>query len=216
MFPVLRLDTLYHIGTLNPLDLGRNAGRHSLEGHHLSVSLCPNAWRQIAKLGGYPLHRLQRTDSVFLDVLALTPDTLHTILSWACVQGLITAQTAWRAYYDEDGSYFWCDTEDEAREEAEDVAEYPIWRATAALALQTGCQVDVCQEATPWAIMAWAMAQGLDGVWWREDYDLCNHSAPRGCVFSDQVPFWAASPCSPPADERLLDAMPDISWTDLP
>lgn len=40
---VVHLDAVYHIGTLNAADVGRNSGRGSLEGRCLSVSLCPHA-----------------------------------------------------------------------------------------------------------------------------------------------------------------------------
>lgn len=37
--PLLELDSVFHIGTLDPVDKGARGS--SLEGHGLSVSLCP-------------------------------------------------------------------------------------------------------------------------------------------------------------------------------
>jgi hypothetical protein len=52
--PVIAFDTAYHLGTLDPSLRGKEGGAvggDSQEGHLLSVSTCPEAWRSIARLG---------------------------------------------------------------------------------------------------------------------------------------------------------------------
>ncbi len=68
---LLTLDTCYHLGSLDPDDRGEQGESH--EGHLLSVSTCPLAWRSIARLGGRKLHGINKADGStirFVDVLA--------------------------------------------------------------------------------------------------------------------------------------------------
>ena len=49
--PVIRLSRVLHVGTMDIEAFRARAGqRSSLEGHCLSVSLCPEAWEEIARL----------------------------------------------------------------------------------------------------------------------------------------------------------------------
>ena len=70
-FPVLQFDDHCHIGTMKPSDKGRFHNKTSLEGNGLSVSEDPDAWRAIAKLGGFPTWSLTRDGSLFVDAHAL-------------------------------------------------------------------------------------------------------------------------------------------------
>lgn len=62
--PTLKAKAIYHVGTMNE---GAKSSffTDSLEGHCISVSRCPAAWRKIAKLGGNPLWELQRYDNTW-------------------------------------------------------------------------------------------------------------------------------------------------------
>ena len=95
--PLLRLPTVYHLGTLNPQERGQRF-RSSYEGAGLSVSLCPHAWEQIARLGGQPLHTLSKPDAVYLDLHQLTSNMHDAISQWAIDQGLAEERVLWRAY----------------------------------------------------------------------------------------------------------------------
>lgn len=67
--PTLARRRVTHLGTLDPRLRGQGAGgATSLEGHHLSVSTCPQAWREIACLGGVTALTLHRERGRFLDV----------------------------------------------------------------------------------------------------------------------------------------------------
>ena len=237
--PVIHLGRVFHVGSMDPSRLGANGS--SQEGRCLSVSLCPNAWTSIARLGGNPWHELTRKDGAFLDVHAVLddPETLRTAVDWAVGEGLAGRATLWRAWrYDDEAEswgYMTLATEAEAFEEAGggdlydepcqvegpdgrpgiEAAETVV--GTPALAALTGFRHDASGDATDAVLVAWALSVaaeavpgGLDGVWWREEYDPDVLSAPRAGIFPDRVPGWAAARIAPRSvdDEEELEAMP--------
>jgi hypothetical protein len=231
--PLLSLDTVYHIGTLDGRSPRGRAGADSLEGHCLSVSLCPVGWRGIARLGGLPLFGLKKTGGRFLDLLAALEDldVRGPAIQYARQAGWVVDREAWRAYtYDpeqEEWRYFTCATEPEAREEADGdgapddggptVRRTTILAATPALERLLDIRLRLI-DASDYALLAWAEtvfpAAGipLDGVWWLERYDPLALSAPRGGIFPAQVPSWHADPLDWAAvldDEDLLASTPD-------
>jgi len=182
--PLIELPRVLHIGTLDPADRGGNAGTTSFEGHCLSVSLCPHAWREIAELGEDGLHEMTNGDGLFVDLLAVArdPEMLEAVLGWARSEGLVEDATAWRAWTLDTEEEVWrsalCDTLEEARMEAdrdeeheapEDELEGPdgrpaieavtIPRSTARLEAMTGMNGRFHKDATEAAIMAWAMEE---------------------------------------------------------
>jgi hypothetical protein len=115
-FKIIELDHVYHVGTLDPSNLGLNSGSGSLEGRCLSVSLCPNAWVGIARLGGYDLHKLTKSGGRFLDVHAIMsdPELTDRVVDWAIKDGLAIRKQVFRAWsYDDendDWSYLLAET----------------------------------------------------------------------------------------------------------
>lgn len=113
--PVLAIDTVYHLGTLNPDHRGMQGGAKggdSQEGHLLSVSTCPTAWRSIARLGGNDLHALSLpndAEALFFDILALYDDEYRElrqhIEAFGHEEGLTETVERWRmwAFDDESG-----------------------------------------------------------------------------------------------------------------
>jgi hypothetical protein len=73
--PVRWISRVAHIGTLDPAA----KGAFSWEAHGLSVSLHPEEWEAIARLGGRPWHLLERTGGVFLDYWSLGEKHRRTI-----------------------------------------------------------------------------------------------------------------------------------------
>lgn len=130
--PVIRLSKVFHVGTLNPVNLGANSGNSSQEGACLSVSLCPNAWSAIAKLGGQA-HELRKEDGSFLDVTALLGDesAKAELVTWGIGQGYVRLRKLWRSWsHDSEADewrYMLCKTRSDALEEARghDDEEYP-------------------------------------------------------------------------------------------
>jgi hypothetical protein len=106
--PVIRLNKVFHVGSLDRSRLGENSGASSQEGACLSVSLVPNAWASIARLGD-ELHVLETADGLFLDAVALLGDAAakSEILDWAAGAGLAEMRTLWRAWSYDDETEEW-------------------------------------------------------------------------------------------------------------
>ena len=123
VIPVIRLAKVFHIGTLDPAQLGANSGQSSQEGHCLSVSLCPNAWSSIARLGGQ-LHELRSDGGAFLDITAVLADdeAKSELVAWGVGQGYARLRKLWRSWrFDseaEEWRYMLCKSRSEALEEA--------------------------------------------------------------------------------------------------
>jgi hypothetical protein len=94
--PLIPLDTVYHVGTLDPSRRGANYAV-SQEGSGLSVSLCPYAWMTIAALDGDVLE-LARTGSEFVDIMAIDDEGRRSILAWAVDAGLVEEAVRYRGW----------------------------------------------------------------------------------------------------------------------
>lgn len=93
--PVVELPFALHVGTLLPQD----KTPYSHEGNGLSVSLHPEAWRQIARLGASATWRIEHPSRALrmLDLHSLSPALRHQVLAWAERAGLITRRTMYSA-----------------------------------------------------------------------------------------------------------------------
>ncbi len=208
--PLIELHRVLHAGNMDIRNLGRNSGGQSFEGHNLSVSLCPHAWRAIARLGSSEIFELTRHGGLFIDATKgaaeRTEDWMITILEWANDEGLVTFERRWRSWHYDDEADGWrfClhETEESALNEIEaengDHIDDPILLPTGTQKLidLTGMN-DAVQEASDAAIVAWAMIEAprilrtpIDGVWWRERFDPEALSAPRGLILKDRVSAW--------------------------
>lgn len=189
--PMVGVDTVWHIGDMNP----EHRSGWSLEGHALSVSVCPDEWEQIARLGGRGRWRLDGPFAM-IDALALTDDDREAVARWAQHEQLLVPATVWHAHLGEDAELgdeivLVFDTEADARSEAEgwgvddvDAAVEPVagWKATEALARVVGRSDPT--DAFEHALLVWAEAAGYDGVWFEERLDVAALSAPRGGLFA--------------------------------
>src|SRR3546814_7378418 len=93
--PLVSFDALWHRGTMDAADKGCRGESH--EGHGLSVSTDPDAWEEIAKLGGEPLWELSRDGNRFLDAHGLSECHRRTMSDWAESEGLAVRADAWRS-----------------------------------------------------------------------------------------------------------------------
>ena len=115
--PLIDLPTVVHIGTLVEADRGRQYP-NSMEGSGLSVSLCPNAWAQIAHLGGDP-NELHCDGARFVDLHGIKKSTMADISAWAETAGLIESRTIFRGYFYDSEQERWSSSIFASRDKAE-------------------------------------------------------------------------------------------------
>lgn len=80
---------VFHVGLLDPSR--KHANSH--EGSGLSVSLHPEAWRRIARLGDAPTYILRRRAARFMDVDRALNDAvlMNLVWGWATNNGYVLA-----------------------------------------------------------------------------------------------------------------------------
>lgn len=198
--PLVALDEAFHVGTLDAAD----RADWSYEGEGLSISLHPDDWAQIARLGG-PTWTLTRPDGEPLRLVSwhdLDDDTRDAIRAWGAEQGWVEQQTVYRVTYlgmDDNGEdvicSFECATAEDAEAEAEGYEvdpEHPdtdflvtsAWRPTARFPDQ---RISADCDPTDVLLAHYIREQrpDLDGVWWDDEYDPYALSAPRGVLVHD-------------------------------
>ena len=196
---VTALTEVFHIGTLDHADKGKLTWSDSYEGHGLSVSLHPDEWERIAKLGGLPRWKLTNEAGRFLDALELSDTQRKEIIAWGVEQGLCEVRTVWTvARYDdelEDTMLISFEDEETARAEAEDseldpdaVASQQRPQATPALRDRVGC--DSGADCFDHLTVVWVEDNrpDLDGVWWR--FEHAPMSAPAGTILPGKLALW--------------------------
>lgn len=243
--PIIELDAVYHVGTLDATKVGLNSGKGSQEGNCLSVSLCPNAWQAIARLGGYGTHLLSTTNGAFLDGLAVAQDTdlLESIVDWGIAEGLVESATRWRTWYHDDEREEWGyflsssaeaaleelrssqDVEDaeeaEAPEGREPIETISVLIGREALRVATGFALGKDDDATDALLVEWSRrgphGLHLDGVWWNETHDPDILSAPRGAILPERVRDWESRVVAigDVDDDEELDGMPETEWVEI-
>lgn len=209
--PIIRTDTVYHLGLLDPARRGER-GR-SQEGHCLSVSRCPDAWLQIAKLGSKPLWELKRAGGRFLDMHRVQedPELRKQIEGWGIQNGYAARSELWQAWQFDSEADEWRFTLQETREKA--LAEVdaeggdietagpegrPLVNPVHILvgSPELGSRVGIpglhAEYAFDYVAMTWveAVHPDLDGVWWDDAYNPANLTAPRGGIFPSKVGAW--------------------------
>lgn len=198
-FPVRTFSRLFHVGSMNPEDKGAQGA--SLEGHGLSVSLHPEDWTRIARLGGHPTWLLHRQGAKFLDVHKLRPLHRQAIINWGLEQGLVQQVTAWRAYTECDNDerrFSLHATREEALAEVDDedgaeskIEEVPALRpGTELLNMVRGENSLLMTE--DYLLIAWVERcyPGVDGLWWNDVHDPDSLSAPRGVILPGKLDAW--------------------------
>lgn len=218
--PVINKDTVYHIGTLNPEHRGHFYSE-SQEGHCLSVSTCPLAWRKIAKLGGNPLHEMNSEAGSFVDLYAIDGELKDAVVKWGIDEGLVEHKSLWQAWICDCENDSWGTMTFETQEAALDqlecdeieetegpdggvgVVEADVLVGTdklAAITLQGSLST---KESFDLLAAVWAernIGEAM-GVWWDEELDVYAYSAPKGGIFPGKVNEWSAM---------------EISWNDAP
>ena len=76
--PTKKISSVFHVGDMNI----SNKSDFSLEGSGLSVSLHPDAWVKIAKLGGRDIYVLTNNNGIFVDAYKINKKQKDSIISW--------------------------------------------------------------------------------------------------------------------------------------
>lgn len=201
---VMRLSPVYHIGTLN----AARKRQGSLEGRGLSVSLCPEEWRSIARLGDAPTWTLSREDGSFLDAgAALADERVRAgVIAWARDSGYLRWGRRWElTAHDDDGNDLllrFC-TRREAVSERYALDPHSTDEDTPIvlrrLLLATPTMTHRAYQLQPPDASALDHALSfyvedhlpeIDGLWWNEDLAPAAYSAPRGVIFTQHLSRW--------------------------
>lgn len=211
------LQEVIHLGTLQRQDRGRlHAQSH--EGHCLSVSLHPAAWRAIARLGGQQAWRLSRPDGVFVDVHQTLASSAarDALCDWGVRHELAAREIRWLAYEHDTETDEWRFSvhreEQDACLEVEDpsalaedgltcVRSCELLVGTSALSERVGVALHE-RDATEFVLMVWAeQCLDVDGLWWDDVLDVASLSAPRGGIFPQRIALWSKERISEPGSQ---------------
>lgn len=224
--PTISAKSLWHWGDLNREKKNQNG--MSWEGHLFSMSACPLAWEQIAKLGGSKLH-VRAEPSVLLD--------MHTVLfektrnaklirnhveAWAIENSLLEPRTVFqvREYDCEADDYRISEyfTQEEADREVELMGEATIIPTTKLIgteALHLTHSIPVkFKIGLEYALIDWAkekLGHRLQGVYWDEPLDPFGNSAPRAGMF-DCLSLGLKLESGLPDDEEALLGISSVKW----
>lgn len=197
MFPTRTFKKLFHVGDMDIKD--KQPG--SLEGDGLSVSQHPEAWMEIARIGG-PTWVLTKAGNRFLDFHRLNAKQRKEVIQWGVKNGYAEEGTVYRVHwYDEEMEeerYFEYTSREEAQSEVdagtgseiEEVPGNPI--GTQKLESRMKARVTNSPSLTlDYLVVAYAEdVLNLDGVWWADRLDPEHLSAPRGVIFNAMLPTW--------------------------
>lgn len=194
-----RMPVVFHVGTLNPADKRPT----SYEGDGVSVSVHPDAWRRIARLGDAPLHRLSHPQGCFLDVYAfqVIGSWMELMWQWNLAQGFVERGSYWTVSTPDYESGLDAITKwrDQASAEAEAsmhdevrVAEVDGYLPTAAMNTRMWCWSVPLAFTLDFALLLWAEAclPHVHGLWWNDTLHVAQFSAPRGVIFPSRIGEW--------------------------
>lgn len=208
--PVCYKGAVQHVGSLDPQ--ARSAT--SMEGSALSVSNCPDAWREINRSQGHEWTLRPRAAAAaapFIEARALTADEVSGVMDWAEQEGLVTKAHAWRAeWFDEEigetvHSLHVSEAEAAAELEVEGAGPERVdtWAPTEKLKREhfRNGRIDLL-EVQDLVLVSYSSAHPVvAGVWWHERLDPAALSAPRGALTADIGRDWEATtaPAGAPA-----------------
>lgn len=190
----MNLECVYHLGDLNLSDLSaRPLTSYSLEGNGLSISLHPNEWQKIARLGGRNKYRLTKSNPNFY---ISNQNNIEQAIEWCIENNFLIKAKKYRAFQtDEEGEefYFELSSLKAAQFESDDVRPVIGYKFSekGKHYWQNFCSSKIDHSlAEDYAPVFYAEAHGFDGVWWNELLDPDALSAPRGVIFQNKLAEW--------------------------
>lgn len=218
---------LFHVGMLGGA-AGHNTSGNQ-EGPHLSVSMHPDDWTMIAKLGGQNTYRITNKMRPYKLMAFLEMEDEHKdlLLRYAVQEELLVPVTAFKVpvQRDEDSddydAFMMFDDREVAEYEAEELVEndpdYPGIEEVSSYvasdmlnAYWSARHNEIDNLAHSGAVEAAIcylveMFSDFDGVWFWEDYNPYAYSCPRGLIFQSRLKGFIA------ADEDVeVELKPDF------
>lgn len=195
---IIQRSRVLHVGSLDRSHKASN----SHEGSGLSVSLHPQLWRRIARLGDAPTYELSRRKARFINAYSAFQDTdlMDHIWAWAITHGYVLYGERFQVrYHDseyEETRLLRCDSREEAEAEAEAVDGTVLvtsgYLPTTAMAQRAGHTRLPLVFVNDFALAFWAedCYPQISGLWWNDELAPERLSAPRGVIFNDQIQDW--------------------------
>lgn len=192
-YPIVQIEKIYHVGTLNINDKKTN----SYEGSGLSVSNCPSSWRRINPFSQGKTFLLEKANGMFLNRHSLTEEHIETIYQWGIENHFVEKQVLYQVeiFYDDlqQSYYSNYETYQEALIEADDDSE-------AIIKINGYVSTHKLEETTmnsksldPLDLLLTIYTDvvlKLDGIWWNDVLDIYSLSAPRGVIFKTRLAEW--------------------------
>ena len=230
--PVRQVNKLYHWGTMNPDNVGKNGP--SQEGNCLSASLCPEAWLTLARLGAEQLYSLSRDGGAFFDIGEVLHNkrlekTRSSLLLMAISGGFVEEKTLFEVnFYADDeliGKCLYSNLDEalvEADYEEENIKQVDGYACTEKLMSFIGIGDNLRNFGSEYGIIGVVkkMSQeglGVDGIYFGDEYDPSAFSAPRFGIFPDKVSSWsfALADRDLPRDVDLMMTLGKIKGMDI-
>lgn len=223
--PTISAKRLWHWGDLDIKDRYKNGV--SLEGNLFSMSACPRAWQQIARLGGAPLHvREQTTELLDMHSVLYAKDKNAAQLrklveDWAIDQKLVEYRDLYQiSEFDDELDDFrtmefasLAEAENEADEL--DVEIKTIRRLVGTPLLnKSHHQPESNLLGFEYALIDWArehLSNKVLGVYWDEKLDPLAYSAPRAGMFDSKALELTPAPYVPD-DEDAFESISEVRW----
>lgn len=202
------IETLYHVGDLQN---EREKPWFSQEGKELSVSPCPELWREITDVSG-DTYELTRPNAVFYHINPATSVT-DTEITCCCEHGFIkmvngAVVTEYDIEYDT--NRYWkhyekSDAVQQAKQKELDIedaiSETLVPQVTEkGAAYCTEAFTQPVEELSPinveslipiWSVLPVCEKQGIDGVFWDHENNVSKYTAKRGLIFQSQLDGWS-------------------------
>lgn len=192
-YPILQIQKIYHVGTLNINDKSNN----SYEGSGLSVSNCPSSWRKINPFSKGKTFLLEKNNGMFLNRHSLNEEHIEAIYTWGVENGYVEEKLLYQVetYYDDlqQSYYSNYETYKEALIEADDNSE-AITKINGYIStkkLEEETMNSKSLDPLDLLITVYSdIVLNLDGVWWNDVLDIYCLSAPRGVIFREKLSQW--------------------------
>lgn len=203
--PTVARTRVFHVGTLNASQKGVQGS--SQEGNGLSISLHPQEWTRIAKLGSGTTFKLTRKGGRFLDFHKMGTVDKSALAHWGLQKGFSVQKQGWKLSWDDCESgeqhYRLMDTEAAALSEFEFIRDEDkgarlepvlIHALTPSAVERLGFTVDAISTLDMLATFWVEDDTALDGVWWNDILDPWALSAPRGVICKSRIGDWNVTP----------------------